>query len=65
MLLIEFLVNHINCEGLQRHILIRASSDRRDLPAMFRIINRTHFPLRIIGSLLILRHTQTSHVLES
>ena len=56
--------NLSHCERLQRHILIYASSDNDDLPAMSRIKNRAHFPLRI-SSLLVLRHTQTSDALES
>ena len=44
--------------------ILSASSDSGDLPAMSRIKNRAHFPLRI-SSLLVLRHTQTSHALES
>ena len=53
-----------HCESLQRHILIHASSDSGDLPAMSRIEDRAHFPL-CISSLLVLCHTQTSHALES
>ena len=45
-------------------ILIDASSDSGDLPALSRIKDRVHFPLRI-SSLLVLRHTPASHALES
>ena len=45
-------------------ILIHVSSDSGDLPALSRIKNRVHFPLRI-SSLLVLRHTPASHALES
>ena len=58
------ILNLSNCESLQRHILRYASSDIGDLPAMSIIKSRAHFPLRI-SSLLVLRHTQTSHALES
>ena len=53
-----------NCESLQRHILIHASSHSGDLPAMSIIKRRANFPLHI-SSLLVLRHSQTSHALES
>ena len=41
-------LNLSNCESLQRHILIHASSDSGDLPARSIIKSRAHFPLRIM-----------------
>ena len=58
------ILNLSNCESLQRHILIHASSDSGDLQAMSIIKSWAHFPLHI-SSLLVLCHTLTSHALES
>ena len=57
-------LNLSNCESLQCHLLIHASSDSGDLPAMSIIKSRAYFPLRTVQAvrnitLILQKRTKT------